>query len=183
MGVINLGLLIEKIKGKLESSGFIKNTDYATASATGVVQIGDNVDVSSAGVVSVPIATDATAGVVKVGDGLAITEAGVLSAAGSGGGFEQIYTEAATPVASSTAITLSKSSADYKALMIVYKRDGKFFNTWCSTVQNQINVSCGVKNYSSPTPEGCSFTPNGTTLTWTYNANAYITWYAVYGIK
>ena len=53
MGVINLGLLVEKIKRKLEDSGFIKNTDYATASAAGVVKIGDNIDVTEAGVISV----------------------------------------------------------------------------------------------------------------------------------
>ena len=52
MGVINLGLLVEKIKKKLEGSGFIKNTDYATASAAGVVMIGDNIDVDD-GVISV----------------------------------------------------------------------------------------------------------------------------------
>lgn len=52
MGVINLGLLVDKIKRKLESSGFIKNTDYATASAAGVVKIGDNIDVDD-GVISV----------------------------------------------------------------------------------------------------------------------------------
>ena len=53
MGVINLGLLVDKIKRKLESSGFIKNTDYATASEAGVVKIGDNIDVTEAGVISV----------------------------------------------------------------------------------------------------------------------------------
>lgn len=52
MGVINLGLLVDKIKRKLEISGFIKKTDYATASAAGVVKIGDNIDVDD-GVISV----------------------------------------------------------------------------------------------------------------------------------
>lgn len=59
MGVINLGLLVEKIKRKLEDSGFIKNTDYATASAAGVVKIGDNIDVTEAGVISVPFPASA----------------------------------------------------------------------------------------------------------------------------
>ena len=53
MGVINLGLLVDKIKRKLENSGFIKNTDYASASAAGVVKIGDNIDVTESGVISV----------------------------------------------------------------------------------------------------------------------------------
>ena len=38
MGVINLGLLVEKIKRKLEGSGFVKNTDYATSTTGGVIK-------------------------------------------------------------------------------------------------------------------------------------------------
>lgn len=52
MGVINLGLLVDKIKRKLENAGFIKNTDYASATKAGVVKIGDNIDVDD-GVISV----------------------------------------------------------------------------------------------------------------------------------
>lgn len=52
MGVINLGLLVDKIKKKLESAGFIKNTDYATASAAGVVKIGEGLSITDAGVLS-----------------------------------------------------------------------------------------------------------------------------------
>lgn len=40
MGVINLGILVSKIKGKLIESGFVRNTDYATASKGGVVKVG-----------------------------------------------------------------------------------------------------------------------------------------------
>ena len=52
MGVINLGLLVEKIKRKLEDSGFIKNTDYASASAAGVVKVGSGLNISESGVLS-----------------------------------------------------------------------------------------------------------------------------------
>ena len=156
MGVINLGLLVEKIKGKLESSGFIKNTDYASASA---------------------------AGVVKVGTGLAITDAGVLSVSGgSGSEFEQLYTEASTPVATTSAITLSASSAGYKALLIAFKRETSIISCWCTTVQNISNVTCGPKQAGS-SPSALAFTPNGTDLTMSFGANAELTWYAVYGIK
>ena len=68
MGVINLGLLVEKIKRKLEDSGFIKNTDYATASAAGVVKIGDNIDVDD-GVISVTFPTSAGFTMDKIFDG------------------------------------------------------------------------------------------------------------------
>ena len=53
MGVINLGLLVDKIKRKLEGAGFIKNTDYASASKAGVVKIGSGVSVTSDGTISV----------------------------------------------------------------------------------------------------------------------------------
>ena len=52
MGVINLGLLVDKIKRKLENSGFIKNTDYASASAAGVVKVGSGLSVNGSGVLS-----------------------------------------------------------------------------------------------------------------------------------
>ena len=69
MGVINLGLLIEKIKGKLESSGFIKNTDYASATKAGVVKIGNNVNVTSDGTISVTIPEAGGADEIYSGDG------------------------------------------------------------------------------------------------------------------
>lgn len=52
MGVINLDILVEKIKKKLAGT-FITTDDYATASTAGIVQIGDNIDVSESGVISV----------------------------------------------------------------------------------------------------------------------------------
>lgn len=62
------------------------STDYnlpvATASTLGGVKIGDNVDATDAGVISIPVASDDTAGVIKVGTNLSIDENGVLSATG-----------------------------------------------------------------------------------------------------
>lgn len=52
MGVINLGTLVEKIRKKL-SGTFIKTTDYATATAAGIVKVGSNIDVTSDGTISV----------------------------------------------------------------------------------------------------------------------------------
>lgn len=37
MGVINLRILIERIKNNLNKSGYVKNTDYATGSTAGVI--------------------------------------------------------------------------------------------------------------------------------------------------
>ena len=170
MGVINLGLLVEKIKRKLEDSGFIKNTDYATASAAGVVKIGNNIDVTEAGVISVPDATESTKGVVSLSD--------IVS-----GGMEKIYEEESTPKDSTSSITLSKSSADYSALFIVYKRSGAVFGTLCSAIQDVANYTSGVRLVTNKTPDTIAFTPSGTSLSWNYNNNSSITWYAVYGIK
>lgn len=98
MGVINLGLLVDKIKRKLESSGFIKNTDYASAS---------------------------TAGVVKVGTGLAISDAGVLSTTG-GAGFTRdvLFEEGAEPVAlaENATVTLAHNYSDYKLICVALRR-------------------------------------------------------------
>lgn len=62
------------------------STDYnlpvATASTLGGVKIGDNVDVTSDGVISIPTASADTAGVIKVGTNLSIDANGVLSATG-----------------------------------------------------------------------------------------------------
>ena len=54
----------------------------ATASTLGGVKIGDNINIDSAGHISVPIASGSTAGVVKVGTGLSISAEGVLSSSG-----------------------------------------------------------------------------------------------------
>ena len=102
MGVINLGLLVNKIAKKLESAGFIKSTDYASASK---------------------------AGVVKVGDGLSITEAGVLSAAGGGSvAADVLYTQPTTPVAVTSGITLTGLLTDYDLIYIIMDSDDNTVN-------------------------------------------------------
>lgn len=57
-----------------------------TASATtlGGVKIGDNLSISSNGVLSVPKATDSSLGVVQAGEGISIDSNGVISANGDG---------------------------------------------------------------------------------------------------
>lgn len=64
------------------------STDYdlpiASSSTLGGVKIGDNVNITSDGTISIPIASADTAGVIKVGANLSIDENGVLS--GQAGG-------------------------------------------------------------------------------------------------
>ena len=59
MGVINLGTLVEQIRKKLSGS-FIKSTDYASASKAGIVKIGNGVNVTSDGTISVNAITPYT---------------------------------------------------------------------------------------------------------------------------
>lgn len=59
MGVINLSILVEKIKRKLIGSGFVTNTDYATSTDAGVMKIGASygVAVTSSGHLSASVRT------------------------------------------------------------------------------------------------------------------------------
>ena len=91
MGVINLGLLVEKIARKLEGAGFIKSTDYASTSK---------------------------AGVVKVGDGLAISDAGVLSASGGGGGFSVDTIFSGNDTSGTFTFPAGKSMSDYHFIVL-----------------------------------------------------------------
>ena len=55
----------------------------ATSSTLGGVKIGDNIDIDSAGHISVPIATQSSIGLVKAGTGLAVSSDGTLTATGT----------------------------------------------------------------------------------------------------
>lgn len=156
MGVINLGLLVEKIKRKLEDSGFIKNTDYASASA---------------------------AGVVKVGEGLEISSAGVLSSTATGGGLELLYTAPDTPVTPATEITLSDTISNYKFLIIVENTSD---NTNVITMLLNVEVApykaVGMNYGASYLTH--TFTIDGAKITDTTSpTNANLRWYKVYGLK
>ena len=65
-----------------DGSTLVKKTDKASASKLGLVKIGDNISISSAGAISVPVGNSETPGVYKVGVGLSVAD-GVLSATGS----------------------------------------------------------------------------------------------------
>ena len=154
MGVINLGLLVDKIKKKLEGAGFIKNTDYATASK---------------------------AGVVKVGDGLSVTETGVLSAAASGG-TDTLYTQPATPVIIGNEITLSAAVSNYKAIIVVI--DSEDSTSGCSIILPPVAPfkAAGI-NYGGTVAAYAFTVTDGTKIKCTSGTNAYLRWKNVYGLK
>lgn len=157
MGVINLGLLVTKIKRKLENSGFIKNTDYATASA---------------------------AGVVKVGEGLAITDAGVLSASGGSSGVTADLLFSGNIVNGTDVVReLAHPYTDYVALIFccvvgVNELSGGILV--CDAIQtgtyNSNNVSCGsLSDLRFDAEDATKFTVPGGTGT--------VTGVRIYGIK
>lgn len=67
----------------LKAADVITKTDYATASKTGVVKIGNNINVAS-GKISVSDASTEAAGVVKIGSNLSVDEDGFLNAVAGG---------------------------------------------------------------------------------------------------
>lgn len=123
MGVINLGNLVSKLKNSL-SGIFVKKTDKATASAFGIVKIGDNISVSS-GKISVPLGTTEKPGVLQVGSGLSVTD-GVVSAV-SGGGITtyEIFHEAGT--GSWIDVTLTSDFSEFKFANMSYESSGTYF--------------------------------------------------------
>lgn len=54
MGVVNLGILIERIKNSLTKSGYVKNTDYAGSDVAGVIKYNNTTGttVNSSGVLT-----------------------------------------------------------------------------------------------------------------------------------
>lgn len=146
MGVVNLSILIEKLKKAL-SGEYVKKTDKASTSAFGVVKVGNNISVSS-GKISVPVASDSSAGVVKVGSGLAI-EDGTLSVTASGGMSATLLKEGSASLSDNyTEVTLEDDYDKYTMLVVCVGNNGKnstgnayFFVPWLSLGALQDNNS------------------------------------------
>ncbi len=154
MGVINLGLLVDKIKRKLENAGFIKNTDYASASK---------------------------AGVVKVGSGLNINGSGVLSAAASGG-IDTLYTQPDTAVVIGTEITLSAAVSGYKALIVVIDSDDSSAGFSIILPPAAPFKAVGL-NYGGTAAAYAFTVTDGTKMLCTSGTNTHLRWKNVYGLK
>lgn len=69
-----------------DTTSFVTKTDKASASKLGLVKIGDNVNVTSGGVISVSDASSEAKGVVKLGTGLSVNaETGAVDVTATGG--------------------------------------------------------------------------------------------------
>lgn len=161
-------------------SGFVKNTDKATASALGLVKIGDNIDVSSAGKISVPVGSSETFGVMKAGNGVTVND-GVISVA-SGGGLDLLYTAPDPAIATSNEITLSANASNYKFLIIVIKTsDSSTSTTLFISTEVTPYVAYG-KAYGSSAGE-FKFTITDDKIKQNSPTNANNLWALVYGLK
>lgn len=168
-----------------DTSTFVKKTDKATASAFGVVKVGDNINVSS-GKISVPIGSAETAGVYKVGSGLSVAD-GVLSATAQTSGLtaDVLYTEPATPeTMSQLQVTLAHDIADYKLVCVIGNRSTTKsamtlpvitgFETWMPIINYSGNLVPALINI----PEG-----GGTTITIHCDTPAGMTLHKIIGYK
>lgn len=146
MGVVNLSILIERIKKSL-SGEYVKKSEKASTTAFGIMKVGSNLTASS-GKVSVPVASDTTAGVVKVGSGLSIAD-GVLSASASGGMSATLLKEGSGSLSDNyTEVTLDDDYDKYYMLIVCVGNNGKnstgnayFFVPWLSLGALQDNTS------------------------------------------
>lgn len=85
-----------------DASTVVKKTDKASATKLGLVKIGDNVNISSGGAISVSDASSETKGLIKLGTGLSVNaETGAVDAVG-GMTWTKIFDEAAASSASKT---------------------------------------------------------------------------------
>lgn len=115
-----------------DGANLVKKTDKASASKLGLVKIGDNVNISSAGAISVPVGSDETAGVYKVGGGLSVDENGVLSASGGGGGmptFTTLFSGDADFGTLNNEAVLSDDYDNYDAIYCLFKNASTYYVT------------------------------------------------------
>lgn len=124
MGVINLGLLVDKIKRKLEKSGFVKNTDYASAGTGGVIKVSSALATGVTTGGGLQALTKTAVQYESAGDSMFIGKGTLdnLIAAGTlGGGLTQLYTAPEEPVTitNNLEFTLTDNAENYKAIVIV----------------------------------------------------------------
>lgn len=110
----------------LDGDTLVKKTDKASASKLGLVKIGDNVNISSGGEISVPVGSAETAGVYKVGENLSVDENGALSASAGSAGLtaDVLYDGNLTSANSSTPIVLAHPVTDYKFILFIQHDSG-----------------------------------------------------------
>lgn len=187
MGVINLGILVKKIMSKISGAGYIKDTDYASSSKGGTIKVDSTyaTEVTSGGKLKAKeITAEAYS---EANDAAFISKAtldNVLAGHSGGGSIDELYYNSTGSAAPQTSpCTLSKSSADYKFLIVVIKYSNTYAtHVVCCIPQNVEMRTAGadVSNTAGVFP--WKYTANGTSLSVT-GGSSNVHWWAVYGVK
>ena len=146
MGLINLSILVERIKKKLETSGFIKDTDYASSSEGGTIKVDSTyaTDITSGGKLK---AKEITAeGYSEANDGAFISKATldnlIESGALGGGGItiEKIYDKIPTYPSSSAedASVSGKTFAGYSAYIVGVEGQNSTYTDFGATIPYEV---------------------------------------------
>lgn len=127
MGVINLGILIKKIMGKISGAGYVKDTDYATSTKGGTIKTDSTyaTDITSGGKLK---AKEITAEAYAEANGAAFISKATLDnvlASQGGGSFSRtsIWSGDADFGTEGTYVTLSLDYDTYDALYLLFKND------------------------------------------------------------
>lgn len=119
MGVINLGILIKKIMGKIAGAGYVKDTDYASSSKGGTIKVDSTyaTDITSGGKLK---AKEITAEAYSEANDAAFISKKTLDnvlAAQPAGGITVDLLFSGNIVKGGTSYTLDHPYTDYKFLM------------------------------------------------------------------
>lgn len=148
----------------------------ATETTLGGIKVGDNLDIDSAGHLSVPIATSSSLGVVQAGTGIAISSEGVISATGEyelpqatkttlGGVYvdDELDNSSQNPVQNAVvSLAIGQVSGDLSTLSSTVSSQGGTITTLGNTVGT---LSTTVSNLSGTvTNQGNAITTNSTNI-------------------
>ena len=121
MGLLNLSILVNKIKNHLQKDGYVKNTDYASSSTAGVIKLDSTyaTDITSGGKLKAKeITAEAYA---EANDSAFISKAtldNVLASQPSGGITVDLLYSGSIIKGGSTPYTLEHPYTDYLFLMV-----------------------------------------------------------------
>lgn len=176
----------------VDSSGFLKATNYATSTTGGTVKVDGTyqIELTSGGKLKAkevsaedyPAANDAS----FISKG---TLDNVLAALPSGGGaIDTLWEEDEENPTACTAgagVTLTHNSVDYKFLVVVLRRSDKSLyipSLFITSVQNAAIAPAGVNNNGNAVPVVATL--NGTAITLPNDTGmGSLYWHKVYGIK
>lgn len=192
MGLVNLSILVEKLKKKL-SGDFVTKTDYASTSSAGLIKL-DNAyatDITTGGKLK---AKEISASDYETAnDGAFVSKATLdnLIASGALGGsglqWDVLWTEGESPKATNTGsenkLTITDSIYDYKLLLIEFRRQADFSMPVFLIVNENLDsvTTIGTNANGNVITIALDISEHDITIRDGVAINGY--WHAVYGIK